>query len=491
MRREKNGEVLTAEEQKFLENAEKDPPTASFISRTRNELRVGGAPRAAGQPPISRKYLINLCIKLRNHRIYNREPLTAEEQKDYDAATQHPVTQAEITQINMGLHTGRLEMSTERLTPEEEQRLEQPTPGSRLGTYSWEYTHNLLAKVARDEPITDEERQILIDEGLGANMRSLEMTHRPRAWGSPISPLAPSPVAQTPAPPVATAPVNTEGVFTKDPNAPEGGIPETWISLMERNLADISAKNNPAFAPIIEKMNDVIHEAKTGDAKTMAKAVMELKRFPAHFNEMANRSMEIEISDRAKPSAERGKQENAFLNFLTGAELLIHHNWGKKLEYGTYMHGPVPYTLTDLQGNREHFELGERGSSPAPASASPPAVAETDPSERESPDAMMLKFTDPQIGRNATTRMILSSPEGESLNDTIKRFKDSVIDANSDVIGHPYHIKSILIRKNASESPPTAGITVTHDVSILPRTIHGRMLTSGDHELDLPEENPG
>jgi hypothetical protein len=339
--------------------------------------------------------------------------------------------------------------------------------------------------VARGEPVTAEERQILIDEGRGLDMRSLERTHRPSGF-------APSPVAQTPAPPVATAPVNTESNFKRSADAPEGGIPEQWMELMELTIANISAKNKPEFAPIIEKMNDVVYQAKNGDAKTVAKALLELKRLPAYFHEMVTRSMEIDAFERTNPAKEKGKQHNDFLNFATGADLLIHHNWGKKLEYGTYMHGPVPYTLTDLQGNREHFELGERGRSspasvPAPASASPPAVAATD---LESPDAMMLKFTDPQIGKNATTRMILSSPEGESLNDTIKKFKDSVIDSNSDVIGHAHHIKSILIRKNASESPPTAGITVTHDVSILPRTIHGRMLTSGEHELDLPEENP-
>ena len=184
--------------------AEKDPATASVISRTRDELHREDASRAAGQsrtttaatnfygfsaeergldpPPITRKYLINLCIKLRNHRLYNREPLTVEEQKDYDAAEQHPVTQAEITEINRGLHTGRSGLSTERLTPEEERFLDKPTPGSRLGTYSREVIHNLLGKVARAEPITNAERQILIDEGHGSTMRSLDMTHRPSVY---------------------------------------------------------------------------------------------------------------------------------------------------------------------------------------------------------------------------------------------------------------------------------------------------------------------
>lgn len=144
-----------------------------------------------GPPPILRTYLFRLVRKLQDHKMRNRAPLTVEEQKDYDAAEQHPVTRDEITEMLRALHADRgWEIyNNERPAPEDEQLLEQqPTVGSRPGTYPREYTQSLLGKVARGESITDEETQILINEGLGSDMRDLEMRSKRTPRSSVFAP---------------------------------------------------------------------------------------------------------------------------------------------------------------------------------------------------------------------------------------------------------------------------------------------------------------
>ena len=215
LRKEANGRVLTAEEKELLEIAGRHSATARFILKTRDELDKENASRAAeksrvaGQyaaifaeagldsPPIDRKYLIRLCEKLWNHETQNRGPLTVEEQKDYDAAKQHPVTQSEVIEINRALHSpvrGLGGISRERPTPDEVKEFEQmhgpqPRVGSKPGMYPRVYIDSLLGKVARGEPITDDERQILIDEGRWSDMRSLEMRARPSRFSpSSVSP---------------------------------------------------------------------------------------------------------------------------------------------------------------------------------------------------------------------------------------------------------------------------------------------------------------